>query len=73
MAEHAGRERTRNLQPMSHIEEPRSLLNPDVGDFNINTDIAFWGKHAFQGNWDGFTIRDTTTTWYPSRVGATSW
>jgi LVIVD repeat len=47
-----------NLAPLGHIEEPAVLggfggANPDV-----NTDIAFWGQFAYQGNWDGFSIRN---------------
>ena len=45
--------RTANLHPMGHIEEPRSLIRAGA-DPNIHTDIAFWGKHAFQGTWLGF-------------------
>ncbi|MGH2653736.1 MAG: hypothetical protein ACRDHV_05220, partial [Actinomycetota bacterium] len=57
-AGHTTDPRTNNLHPMGHIEEPASLLNPAVGNINIHTDIAFWGKLAFQGTWNGFNIRD---------------
>jgi hypothetical protein len=40
--------------------------NPD-----IHTDIAFWGNHAFQGNWDGFNIRDISSSAEPKRVSRT--
>ena len=66
-AEHQDRPRTSNLHPMGHIEEPRNLL---AGDLNINTDIAFWGKHAFQGTWrGGFTVRDISAPGNPRTVG----
>ena len=71
-AEHGDRERTKNLHPKGHIEEPRSLLNEDVGNTNIHTDIAFWGRLAFQGNWDGFTIRDISNPDDPQTVSHTS-
>ena len=37
--------------------------NPD-----IHTDIAFQGKLAFQGNWDGFNIRDIRVQENPPTV-----
>ena len=40
--------------------------NPD-----INTDIAFWGKFAYQGNWDGFSIRDIRNPNNPTTVSRT--
>jgi hypothetical protein len=63
---------TKNLHPLGHIEEPRSLINPAVGNTNIHTDIAFWGNLAFQGNWDGFTIRDISAPGNPKTVSHTS-
>jgi hypothetical protein len=63
--------RTNNLHPKGHIEEPASLLNPAVGNPDIHTDIAFWGNLAFQGNWDGFNIRDISDPDNPSQVSRT--
>jgi hypothetical protein len=62
---------TNNLHPMGHIEEPASLLNPAIGNPDIHTDIAFWGKFAFQGNWDGFNIRDISAPGNPKHVSRT--
>ncbi|MDX1622353.1 MAG: hypothetical protein R3320_15260, partial [Nitriliruptorales bacterium] len=64
--------RTKNLHPMGHIVEPASLLNTNVGNTNIHTDIAFWGKHAFQGSWDGFHVRDISSPGNPTTVSFTS-
>jgi hypothetical protein len=51
---------------MGHIVEQRNLL---AGDLNINTDIGFWGKHAFQGTWrGGFTVRDISAPGNPRTV-----
>ncbi|HEX6207437.1 MAG TPA: hypothetical protein VF058_03675, partial [Actinomycetota bacterium] len=63
--------RTNNLHPMGHIVEPASLLNPAVGNPDIHTDIAFWGKHAFQGTWLGFNIRDISAPGNPKQVSHT--
>ncbi|MGH2695915.1 MAG: LVIVD repeat-containing protein [Actinomycetota bacterium] len=71
-AGHTTDPRTNNLHPMGHIEEPASLLNPAVGNINIHTDIAFWGKLAFQGTWNGFNIRDVTAPGNPKHVSFTS-
>ncbi|HXV57746.1 MAG TPA: hypothetical protein VD704_07755 [Gaiellaceae bacterium] len=59
----------KKLKPMGHIFEPASLLNPAVGNPDIHTDIAFWGKYAIQGNWDGFNIRNIAAPGNPKQVG----
>jgi LVIVD repeat len=70
-AGHASDPRTKNLHPKGHISEPASLLNPAVANPDIHTDIAFWGKLAFQGNWDGFNIRDISDPDNPTQVSRT--
>jgi LVIVD repeat len=62
---------TPNLVPRGHILEPASLLNPAIGNPDIHTDIAFWGKFAIQGNWDGFNIRDISNPDNPTQVSRT--
>ena len=64
--------RTINLHPMGHIVEPASLLNPSPGGANIHTDIAFWGKNAFQGSWLGINVRDISAPGNPKQVSFTS-
>ncbi len=63
--------RTRNMRPMGHIVEPASLLDSSVANVNIHTDIAFWGKYAFQGTWFGFNIRDISSPGNPKQVSFT--
>lgn len=70
-AAHFFDESTTNLHAMGHIEEPASLLT-GAGGGNIHTDIAFWGKHAFQGSWLGFNIRDISAPGNPKQVSFTS-
>jgi hypothetical protein len=65
---HEDRPRTNNIHPMGHIEEPRSLF---FGPDDVHTDIAFWGKHAFQGSWRGFNIRDISAPGNPKHVSHT--
>jgi hypothetical protein len=68
-AGHATDPRTPNLVPRGHIFEPASLLNPAIGNPDVHTDIAFRGKLAIQGNWDGFNIRDIRDPDNPKQVG----
>jgi LVIVD repeat len=58
-----------NLTPLGHIEEPAVLGGFGGANPDINTDIAFWGKWAIQGNWDGFSIRDIRDPNNPKTVG----
>lgn len=69
-AGHEDDPRTKNLHPVGHIVEPASLLT-GAGDGNIQTDIAFWGKYAFQGTWLGFNIRDISAPGNPKHVSFT--
>lgn len=62
--------RTENLHPIGHIEEPASLLNPDLPP-TVHTDIAFWGKYAFQGNWLGINVRDVSAPGSPKQISFT--
>jgi LVIVD repeat len=68
-AGHATDPHTPNLVPRGHILEPASLTNPAIGNPDVHTDIAFWGKFAIQGNWDGFNIRDIRNPDNPKQVG----
>ena len=70
-AEHETDPRTPNLHPLGHIVEPAILAGFGGGDPDIHTDIAFWGRHAFQGNWDGFNIRDISDPQNPTTVSRT--
>jgi hypothetical protein len=69
-ASHKDDPRTKNLHPLGHIEEPRSLLDPAIANPNVHTDIAFWGKYAFQGSWLGFNIRDISAPGNPKHVSS---
>jgi hypothetical protein len=71
-ARHRQDPRTNNLRPRGHIIEPRSLINPEIGNPNIHTDIAFWGEFAFQGAWLGFNVRDISSPSNPKQVSFTS-
>jgi hypothetical protein len=70
-AGHKNDPRTKNMHPLGHIEEPAVLGGFGGADPDIHTDIAFWGKHAFQGNWDGFNIRNVSSPGNPKQVSRT--
>jgi hypothetical protein len=70
-AGHKNDPHTKNLHPLGHIFEPASLLNPAIANPDIHTDIAFWGKLAIQGNWDGFNIRNIASPGNPKQVSRT--
>jgi hypothetical protein len=65
-AGHTDDPRSKNMHPMGHIEEPRTF----PGD--IHSDIAFWGKYAFQGSWLGFNIRDISAPGNPKHISSTA-
>ncbi len=46
--------RTRNVQLIANL--PKS--GPFAGEAALNSDLAFWGKYAFQGNYNGIQITD---------------
>ena len=53
---------TQNLHAMGHDEAPASL---NYGPTDVHTDIAFWGKYAIQGNWNGFRVLDISAPGNP--------
>lgn len=63
--------RTSNMHPLGHIIEPGVLGGFGGANPDIQTDIAFWGKHAIQGNWDGFNIRDISQPDNPTTISRT--
>jgi hypothetical protein len=71
MAGHKTDPRTKNLHPLGHIIEPAVLGGFGGANPDIHTDIAFWGRYAFQGNWDGFNIRDISSPGNPKQVSRT--
>jgi hypothetical protein len=70
------------LRALGHSPNPASFLpqSPDLpqGDpagpvpAQINSDLAFWGDYAFQGNYDGFRIIDIADPRDPVEISHTS-
>jgi hypothetical protein len=69
-ADHATRPHTSNIHALGHSPQPGSFLVPD-GQRTVNSDIAFWGNYAFNGNYDGFRIVDITEPGDPQLVSWT--
>jgi hypothetical protein len=58
-ADHATRPHTTNMHAKGHSPQTGSFLFPDGSPGRtVNSDIAFWGNLAFNGNYDGFRIVD---------------
>jgi hypothetical protein len=49
---------TRNMHPMGFSERVPLTVAPPLHISDVNSDLAFWGNHAFQGHWTGFRIID---------------
>ncbi|MGH9244297.1 MAG: PA domain-containing protein [Acidimicrobiales bacterium] len=57
---------TRNMHPLGFSERSVPLTGEGSGIFN--SDIAFWGNHAFQGSYEGFRIIDIRSPARPREV-----
>lgn len=68
-ADHASRPSTRNLHAQGHSPNPASFFNvtPETPN-EINSDIAFWGDIAFNGNYDGFRVIDISAPGNPKEI-----
>jgi len=55
-ADHGTRPHTKNIHALGHSPHPASFFGATAASRNINSDIAFWGKLSFDGNYDGFRI-----------------
>lgn len=55
---------TKNLKPRGFSE--RSSASTTIND--VNSDIAFWGRYAFQGHFNGFRIIDISDAENPVEI-----
>ena len=69
-ADHATRPHTQNLHALGHSPDFGSFLLPD-GQRDANSDLAFQGKLAFHGDYDGFRIIDISDPDNPELVSRT--
>lgn len=59
-------EHSKNLHPMGFSERSVPLSGP--GSTVINSDLAFWGRHAIQGTYHGFRIIDVSRPAQPREI-----
>jgi LVIVD repeat len=61
------------LRALGHSPNPGSFLvdPPGPQPFEANSDLAFWGRYAFNGNYDGFRIIDISDRRNPQLVSRT--
>jgi hypothetical protein len=59
---------TDNLEPKGHSARNVPLENASPVDGIYNSDLAFWGKHAFQGTYEGFRIIDIRSSSRPREI-----
>jgi hypothetical protein len=59
---------TDNLEPKGHSARNVPLENASPVDGIYNSDIAFWGKRAFQGTYEGFRIIDIRSSKKPKEI-----
>src|SRR5918994_3691227 len=59
---------TDNLEPLGHSARNVPLENASPVDGIYNSDLAFWGKRAFQGTYEGFRIIDIEKPSRPKEI-----
>jgi PA domain len=59
---------TANMEPRGHSARNVPLENASPVDGIYNSDLAFWGKRAFQGTYEGFRIIDIRSSRNPREI-----
>ncbi|WP_109508386.1 LVIVD repeat-containing protein [Nocardioides speluncae] len=67
-ADHATNPHTQNMHALGHSPHPATFLGDPDGVRHINSDIAFWGQTAFNGNYDGFRVVDMSDPEAPVEI-----
>jgi hypothetical protein len=57
-ADHETRPHTQNIHALGHSPHPATFFGEPDGVRHINSDIAFWGRLAFNGNYNGWRVID---------------
>jgi hypothetical protein len=63
-------EYTKNLHPQGYSAFGNTPNLPGM-TFTANSDLAFWGKYAFQGHYTGFRILDISSPAKPKQISFT--
>ena len=67
-ADHATRPATQNIHAKGHSPHPATFFGDPDGVRHINSDIAFWGNLAFDGNYDGWRVIDISDPDNPTEL-----
>jgi hypothetical protein len=59
---------TKNMHPLGHSARNVPLENASPVDGIYNSDLAFWGKTAYQGTYEGFRIVDVSDPENPLEI-----
>lgn len=65
---YTSRESTQNLHALGHSAHPAQFFGVDADKRTVSSDIAFWGRHAIHGNYNGFRIVDINDPENPQLV-----
>src|SRR5215217_2677422 len=57
-----------NMHPLGHSAAEVPLVNATPGAGIYNSDLAFWGRRAYQGSYDGFRIVDVADPENPQEL-----
>ena len=69
-ADHKDFPSTKNMHALGESIH-RASFDVPVAEREISSDLAFWGKLAFQGNWFGFNLRDISAPGNPKPISFT--
>jgi hypothetical protein len=61
---------TKNMHPQGYSAFPNTPNLPGL-TFTANSDLAFWGKYAFQGHYEGFRILNIASPAKPRQISFT--
>jgi hypothetical protein len=61
---------TKNMHPQGYSAFPNTPNLPGL-TFTANSDLAFWGKYAFQGHYEGFRILNISSPAKPRQISFT--
>jgi hypothetical protein len=59
---------TKHMHPLGHSARNVPLTNATPGAGRYNSDIAFWGRRAYQGTYNGFRIVDISDPESPQQI-----
>ena len=65
---YTSRQSSDNIHALGHSDNPAQFFGVPAAERQVNSDIAFWGKYAIHGNYDGFRIVDISAPGNPKLV-----